>query len=241
MDKVELKLGDGTQEVILREGQAKPVYNYQGFGYTALSTDAFIKLIQEKANKENAVIAYTNERMQVILDDAVVDRNKDTVTYQYQSSEQYKEWRKILSEEGFRFEQKEIVDFMRRREETELDEMEMLLASLQNFKYVTSISGEASYEDGNNYTFGIKVGDTEGQTSLPKVIVPKIEFFNESGFLQDVEVEIEVVKPKSDGEKLSFKLSCPKIERYIKAAVKYEVDKLKEQLDGYLIVTGVIY
>ena len=197
--------------------------------------------MKEKSVKENAVISYDEEGMQAILDDKVIDRQKDSINYAFRISQQYKEWKGILNDRGSAFTQKGIVDFLKRREEGELEGIENLLASLQNFKYVTNISGDAGYEDGNNYTFAIKVNDVEGSTTLPRVIFPEIEIFNESGFTQMMEVEIEIIKPKNSEEKLTFRLSCPKIDRYVKAAVDFEVERLKKELDGYLIITGKIY
>jgi len=245
MEKIELKMVDGAKEVIVREGDAPEIYQYRGFKYEAKSSQAFIALLQSKAVKENAVVAYTEKRVCAILNDQVIERNQDHVTYAYELSQQVEEWGNILTSNGASFYQKEIVNFFQRREEDELGCLESLLVNLQTFKGNTTIDFESSFDDDNNHTFAVKVatqnGSVEGTTSLPKVILPNIEIFNESGFFQEVEIELEIVAPKSQDDKLVFKLSCPKYDRYLREAVKHEIETIKAGLDGFLIVTGVIY
>ena len=129
---------------------------------------------------------------------------------------------------------------MRRREPGEIDNIENLIASIQNFKYVTNITGDFTYDDRNNYTFAFKIGDAEGTVRLPQFITANLEIFNESELLQSIEIEIEVQKPKNEGDKLAFLLHCPKLSRYLKTAVEYEIDFVKNELDGYLVVAGNI-
>lgn len=117
---------------------------------------------------------------------------------------------------------------------------ELLLFNIQNFKYVTNIEGDFSQADNSNYTFMIKSKDGEGTVKIPQFINAKIEILNESDFFQSLEIEIEVYKPKEPGEAPGFKFSCPKLERYLKAAVDHEIETLKQQMDGYLIITGSI-
>jgi hypothetical protein len=221
------------------EGRAPEIFQYDGFRYTAKSTPALIALVKSKSVKENCVIAYTEDGFKVILNDQVFDRSQDRLTYQFENSQQYKEWQRIL-ENGMVFNQKQFIDFLRRREPDEIVDVESLIASIQNFKYVTNISGDFTFDDRNNYTFAFKVGDAEGTVRLPQFVYADIEIYNESGFVQNMELELEVQKPKSEGEKPLFALTCPKLPRYQKEAVNQEIDKVKSELDGYLIVAGNI-
>lgn len=41
-----------------------------------------------------------------------------------------------------------------------------------------------------------------------------------------------------EGDKLSFKLSCPIMNRYIKDAIKSETDSIKSELTNYLLLAG---
>jgi hypothetical protein len=240
MDEVKVNVTATGNELIFREGDAAPIYNYQGFRYLAESNQSFIDLVKNKANKPAAVIAYNEHMVQAILDDTIKDRRQDTVKYEYRFSQQLQEWSRILNQ-GYTFNQKEFIDFVRRREEGEILEAEMLLMALKNFKYETIITGDFTYEDNNNYTCMVKIGDSEATVSIPKFIYPTIEIYNESGFKQVMEIEIEVIKPKSNEEKVHFKLSCPKYKRYEKEALDNEIQKIKEGLEGYLIVAGDIF
>lgn len=239
MDNTQINVTPVGDTLIIREGQAPKIYEYSGFQYTADSKASFIALVQSKSVKESCVISYNESGFKAILDDEVVDRRQDRVSYDFKKSQQYQEWKSIL-EGGCVLGQKSFIDFLRRREPGEIENIETLIASVQNFKYVTNISGDFTFDDRNNYTFAIKVGDAEGTVRLPQVVEVNIEIFNESEFIQTMELELEVQKPKGEGEKLAFYLHCPKLSRYSKKAVEYEIDFVKDELDGYLIVAGNI-
>jgi len=238
MEKVQVQLANVGNELVLRQGDAAEIYERRAFNYSAYSTDSFIQLIKAKAHKANAVIAYSDTGIQAIMDDKVFDRDQDRLNYSFKYSQQYSEWKSILG--GAAADQRGLIKFLKRREPGEVYDGELLMVALQNFKFVTTISGDFTYDDNNNYTFAVKIGDAESTVRLPQFIYVSIEIFNESGFFQDVEIELEVIKPKSEQEKPVFTLQCPKLDRYIREAVKYEIDKVKAELDGYLIVTGKI-
>ncbi len=63
---------------------------------------------------------------------------------------------------------------------------------------------------------------------------------NESDYVAELEIELEVGKPKEPGQKPGFKLTCPRLARHIKDAVIYEIDKLKAALPDYNIMAGSI-
>lgn len=239
MDNKQINVTPVGDTLIIREGQAPRIYEYTGFNYTADSKASLIALVKSKSVKENCVVAYNEDGFKAILDDKVIDRKQDSVFYGFKKSQQYKEWKSIL-EGGCVMGQKNFIDFLRRREPGEIDNIENLIASIQNFKYVTNITGDFTYDDRNNYTFAFKIGDAEGTVRLPQFITANLEIFNESELLQSIEIEIEVQKPKNEGDKLAFLLHCPKLSRYLKTAVEYEIDFVKNELDGYLVVAGNI-
>ena len=241
MEKIELNVAEGTNEITLREGIARETYdNYKGFSYQADSTDSFIKVVNERMNHNGkAIIAYNENGMQAIMDDTVRDRDKDTAHYGYKKSIQFNEWKVILS--GGVIDQKNFIKFLQRREDGEVKDIEMLLYSLQNFKFVTNIEGDFSQADNNNYTFMYKTKDGEGTVDIPAMITADIEIFNESAFPQSMEIEIEVNKPKDAGHKPTFTLQCPKLNRYIKEAMDWEVKKLKDAFPKYLVIAGKIF
>jgi len=224
------------ENINIREGKAPEIFQYQGFRYEAQSTDSLISLVKAKGSKAYSVIGYTKKQVVVIVDDMIKDRPQDIIAYPYQYSQQYLEWSRILN--GAKLTQKEFVDFLKRRELDEVYNLDELLASIQKFRFVTNISGDFVYDDNNNYTFAIKVGDAEGTMRLPTSIAAVIEIFNESDFRQDINIELEIEKPKSQDDKLMFHLSCPTLQRYLDEAVEREIFKIKTQLDGYLIVAG---
>ncbi len=226
-------------QLVIRTGEATKVFDYQGYRYTAESTESLITLVVSKGSVKNSIIAYTDGGIQVILDDTIVDRNQDRLKYEYKYSQQFDEWSKILKN-GAVFNQKSLIDFLRRREVGEIDGQDSLTAAVQQFKFVSNTSGDFTFDDRNNYTFAVKIQDAEGTVKLPQLLIANIEIFNESGFTQPVEIELEVQRPRDQEEKLLFSLTCPKLPRYLKAAVEHEVETLKTELNGYLIVAGVI-
>lgn len=239
MSNKDIQIVPQGDTLIIREGQAPQLFVYNGFNYTADSTPALIALVKSKSVKENCVLAYNDKGFMVILDDKVLDRRQDRIAYNFQKSLQYKEWAEIL-EDGLVFDQKRLIDFMKRREAGEVDHVDNLIAALQNFKFVTNITGDFTFDDRNNYTFSYKVGEAEGFVKVPQLVTAHIEIFNESDFEQVMEIEIEVRKPKEQGEKPLFALTCPKLSRYLKEATQIEIDTVKRELDGYLIVAGNI-
>ncbi|CQR73336.1 hypothetical protein SOV_51190 [Sporomusa ovata DSM 2662] len=223
----------------VRHGKAPEIFVYDGFNYTADSTDSLIALVRSKGNQPNTVIAYNENGIKAILDDTVKERIQDRINYAFKLSQQYEEWEKILTK-GSAFDQRDFIKFLQRREPGEIEDIEFLIGNLQNFRYAINTAADFSRADDQNYTFMIKIGEVEGSVKLPQFLTANIEIYNESEFIQAVELELEVYKPKSEGEKPLFGLSCPKLQRYLKAAVEHEIERLKCELEGYLIVAGNI-
>ena len=235
----QINITPNSEVLVIRTGDATPIYTYKGFSYTADSTDSLIALVKAKGSKANAIVAYNADGIEVILDDTIVERKQDRLAYKFKNSIQFEEWKNILTR-GCSFDQKEFIKFLQRRETGEIENIESLMASIQQFKYVTNIAGDFTYDDNNNYNFAIKIGDAEGTVRLPQFVFAKIEIYLESGLVQTMEIEMEVIRPRGEGEKPMFNLSCPKLSRYMQEAVDYEIKKLKKELDGYLIVAGNI-
>lgn len=223
----------------IRHGEAPKQFVYDGFKHTADSTDSLIALVKSKGVQPNVVIAYNEKGIKVILDDTVKDRTQNRVHYEFKYSQQYQEWAKILTD-GKAFDQRDFIKFLQRREPGEIECVEALIVNLQNFKYATNIDADFSRVNDQNYTFMIKIGEVEGSVKLPQLILADIEVYNESKFVQLMELELEVYKPKGEGEKPLFALHCPKLQRYLKAAVNHEIEHLKAELPDYLIVAGNI-
>lgn len=122
--------------------------------------------------------------------------------------------------------------------EPEIEDYEKLLIAVRNFKYVTQTEGDFTRTDDDNYVMSIKVKEAEGTLKMPRFIFVNMVILNESQFTQKVEVQLDIIKPKDEGDKLLFKLSCPIMNRYIKDAIKSETDSIKSELTNYLLLSG---
>lgn len=213
------------------------VHQFDGTDYKLRSMDAVIELVRERGSDENTVVFYNKSKVQVILDDTLMNRPQDRATYSFEWSDAFDEWRAIFGKPQA---QKDFVDFLRRRPVGEVLEIESLIATVQRLNLVTEIVGDYQYDDNNNITFMFKSKDGEGSAKLPRIIIVNITLLNESAKVFDLEVELELRKPKSENEKPLFVLTCPKLQRYTNEAVDYEIKRMKEALDGYLILAGSI-
>jgi len=222
-------------ELVLRHGEAAPVFIYKGYNHLVHSVVSFIALVKSKCGKEHAIINYNDKFISALADDTIVDRKQDYIFYNFIHSDQFNEFKQLFDRS---LNQKNFIDFLKRREPGEIIDIEQLLAAIQGFKYVMNIAGDFSYDDNNNYTVMIKVGDMEHSLKIPQYIAANIEIYNESKFFQLVEIELEIIKPKSEGEKPVFTLKCPKLSKYLREAMLHEVEIMKNNLDGYLIVAG---
>lgn len=211
------------------------VYQFKGTKYGLDSIDSIIKLVEQRGSKERTLIFYDDQQVQVILDDSITERPQDVVSYRFKLSDDLKEWQEVLDTP---LNQKQFVDFLRRRPEKEIAEIESLLASVQCLKLATEIVGDYQYDDSNNITFMFKTRDTEGSAKLPSVLNVYLALLNESNLVQCIEMELEMRKPKSENEKPAFVLTCPKLDRYLKIAKEYEINKLKHALEGHIILAG---
>jgi len=225
-----------TQEGIIEIRNAEfKIHQFQGTGYSLKSIGSIVDLVKRKGTSRNTVLFYTGEAVQVILDDGIMDRPQDRAYYDFCISNEYSEWKKILNTP---LSQKDFIKFLQRRPEGELPGIENLLVSIQYLKLATQMVGDYQYDDNNNLTFMFKVGDVEGSAKLPHVITVNIPLLNESDLITSLEIELELNKPKSENDKPTFVLTCPKLSRYLKEATDYEIEKMKEALPGYLILAG---
>ncbi|GHV50307.1 hypothetical protein FACS1894216_02250 [Synergistales bacterium] len=237
VELLEIKPDGG--ELIIRTGDAPTVFDpYAGFQYTALTPKSFVELVRAKGKQEHAVIFMHGGGFSAILDDTVTDRPQDVINYGFAFSTQFEEWREVLTNDGDAFKIKELADFLKRREPCEIMDADKFLYAVQNFKYVSNITGDFTFDDRNNYVFSIKVNDAEGTVRFPAVINAYIEIFRGSGFVQDIPIEVEIVKPKNPGEEPLFLLSCPTFERYRVKAAEREFEELRNELDGWLVAEG---
>lgn len=184
--------------LVLRTGAAERIFEYKGFHYRPESAQSFIDIIEAKGDVCCTVIFVNDNGASAILDDSVTDREQDTVSYSHSISLAAKEWVSVINNnpDGMVFGIKSLADFLKRRPEGEVPDLDKLLYAVQNFKYVTNVEGDFSFEDRNNYTFGIKIKEAEGTVKVPKLLTARLELLEGSGFVQDIEIEVEVRRPK---------------------------------------------
>jgi hypothetical protein len=225
--------------VTIREGKAPDIFVYSGFRYKTDSTDSFCRLLKAKAADISSAVVFAHDSgFMSIVDTTVKDRPQDTVSYGFQWSTACKEWADIFTT-GKAFTVREMVDFLKRRMPGEIDNMEEFLCAAQNFRYVIKTEGDFTRDDSHNYVAAIKVGTAEGTIKIPEKIYVSMELFNESAFVQEIEVEVEIHYPKDEKDgRPGFFLSCPKFDRYIEKAKINEFINLSKELEGFLIVKG---
>ncbi|MEG0431020.1 MAG: hypothetical protein RR420_05355 [Anaerovoracaceae bacterium] len=231
-NEINVNIPAGQDQVKVFTGTAE-CYQLKGAKFDIESTQSMIDLINRKSNKEVAMILYNENGIKTILDDTISNRTKDIAYFQFNASLQLKEWKRILKN-GLT--QKEFVNFLKLREDEEIQDIENIMANIQKLKIDTKIAGEYE-DDGNNVTFVFKSKDGEEMSKLPKLIYAQMPIIHDGKEFK-LEFELELIKPKTEEEKPRFVVSCPKLERYWKQAVESEIDALKEALDGYLILNG---
>lgn len=240
-EEMKLRIVPIGEKLEIRHGNASKMldpFDYQGFQYATDSLSSFVGLVKSKsAGPEKCVVFYNENGYHAILDDTVLDRKQSTVGYSFRKSVQYGEWAEILSK-GRCFKIPEFVKFLKRREPDEIEGLEHLLYAAQNFRYVTNISGDFTYDNAQNYIFLVKVNDAEGTIRMPQEIVVTVEIYLGSGWKQAMDVEIEIHRPKNADEEPLIGLSCPKFVRYLEKAKEQQFAELGTQLAGWLVVAG---
>lgn len=227
-------------DVIRIEHSERQIHEWNDRDYSLGSIDSVIKLVKAKGSIDKTIIFYNNgssERatIQVIFDDTIQDRPLDTATYNFEYSNDLREWINIL---GKPLTQKSAIDFLKIRPANEIKNVDSLIASLQQMKLVTEIVGEYQYDDNNNISFFFKTKDGEGCAKIPSEIVIQLPVLNESEYKPEIDIEIELNKPKTENEKPTIVFKCPKLNRYVQDAINFEIEKMKKALRGYLIING---
>ena len=241
MDNINLKVETVGSELVVREGYAKPIFDYTGFQHKVSTSRSFCDLVKARTkDAENCVVFSRENGFFAILDDTVINRPQDTVQYIYTHSVRAQEWASIIRGNGTIFSIKEMINFLKRREEGEISCIEEFMYAAQNFKYAVLTEGDFTRDNDHNYVVAIKVKEVEGTVRVPETITVNMELYQNSGFFQDIEIEVEIHRPKNENDgRPGFKLSCPKIERYEKAAKDKEAELIQHELDGYLLLEGV--
>lgn len=213
------------------------VFRPEGTSYKLDSIESVADLIKAKGSKEHSVIFYNDRVVGIVLDDSIMDKPKDRANYHFELSNELKAWKNLF---GPVIDQRSFVNFLKQRKPEEVKYVEELMAKIQNLKIATEILGDYQYDDNNNFTVMFKTKDGEKNVTLPSSIYLSLPFLYGSNKAMDVEIEMELVKPRSENEKPGFKLTCLKYDQYLREAVEHEIKRLKEMLPGYLILAGAV-
>lgn len=241
-DNIKVVVNPTTDRVRI-EYQEPTEFIYKGAQYTLTSTQAVIDLIKKRGSIENTLIFYQDNpdspKIQVVLDDMIQDRNKDIAVYNFEESDLLKEWKTIMDNQGI--DQKAFIKFLKRRDGSEFVDpvmLQQLLAISQTLNIASVINFDSIYQNENNKEVSFKIKDADSSTIIPDIFTLQMPIYNESDLICEIEVEIELVKPREEGQKARFVLTCPRLPSYKKAAIRYEVDKMRTALEGYEFLAG---
>lgn len=236
---INLKEGTETLKVVYEPIQERKIHNWNPREYKLESLKAVVDLVKRKGSIGNTVVFYSIEKSRVIvvLDDSIQDRPLDISEYIFARSDDLKDWARLF---GNRLSQKQLVDFLKQREDTEVPERENLILNIQKLKVITEIVGNYEFDDNGNISLMYKeTNGKEGMMSLPNKFSICLPILNESDYKPVLDIELELIKPKAENEKPVIILSCPKLDRHIKNAIEYEISNLKTELKGYLLLSGL--
>lgn len=230
------QVGTETVHIVQEPVATRRVHEWNPVKYNLNSMSAVIDFVERKGTVENTVVFYNGSDVRVILDDSIQDRPLDQAMYPFNLSDRFKNWGEVF---GRRMNQKDLANFLRRLELDELPDRDMLVANIRKLQVITEIKGDYEYDEAGNVSVMYKESNgREGLMALPSLIEPYMPILNESNYEASIEVELELIKPKSEDEKPAIILTCPKKDLYIKDAIEYEVHRLKEALPEHLILAG---
>jgi hypothetical protein len=224
-----------TVRIINEDYATRKVHDWNTRAYQLSSIQAVIDVIKAKGDKSKTIISYNDSKVVAVLDDTIQNRPLDEISYSFEYSLQMKFWLNLF---GKPLSQKILIDCLKQVEDGEVSDRDKLMATLKVLNVATSIVGEYTYDDNNNIGFMYKSKDAEGSGKIPQEILVTIPIFNESDLETEIPISLELNKPRSEEEKPTIALTCPKFNLLKKVAVKHETDKLKKALDGYLILAG---
>jgi hypothetical protein len=231
--KVNVTAEDGATISIL-EGQANTPFDYKGFQLTVSDLASLIEMAHTYGCDELSLVMVGEKGVLLIVDNKEYARPKDTVYYPYRPQLAYKAWgEKLKSKIDYR----KFIEFLRGRNPEEVEGMEILLAKLTTIKFDSIVNGDYSYDDNNNMTVMFKTSTSEGSQTLPKQIIASLPIFEDQPVYRFA-LDMELILPKSEQEKPSFILTCPRWDENVIAAQRDILVRTKKDLAGYTILSG---
>lgn len=220
------------QEVV----ETKKIYAGNTRDYGMDSIQSIIDVVKDKGSTTNSIIFYNDNGIEVIFNDSVQDRELDTTAYSYKTARPWKDWQGICDN---RLSQKDLANFLKRDEQQILGvNKDLLQMSVQKIQFSTETNGEYSEDANGNIVVMYKENNKDGVAKIPTEFAVKMPVLNESDLELEIEFELELVKPKSADDKPYFVIRCPKKDKYMDLARSHEIEKMKLQLEGYLVLAG---
>ena len=232
---------DQSQPLVIREGEAPRISVYGGYRYSLEDTDSLIAFVRKYSTPENGIIVYGDSGIGCNMDSSIQDRRQDFIQYSFEDSFAAQEWGGIIKGSTLRLSIREFVYFLEHRapDEIGMQFLDDLIDCVKHMKYAVTTETDHSFDDRNNFTVAIKVGENQGNVKIPKRMYVNLELIKGSGFLQELEIEIETILAKGPTEGgTAFELSCPNWQRYWLNARENEVAKVRSAFPDWLIVAG---
>ena len=238
MEILQVNLVGEQKELVIRQGDAQNIFQYNGFRYETTNTESFIAAVRKFGTEENTVIASSDGKVVAIIDCTVTGRPQDRICLKWGLSPVAMRWGAVI---GKPMQQPQFVKFLEREARIEYQTtVEQLLAQVKNLKINAQIIGDYSMDDRNNYTFMYKIGDTEGTTKIPSVIDLYMQMID-GGRPEIVTIEIEFVRPSNPQEKPTFTFSCPTWQDIFRKSCEYEFEQIKQGVwPGALVICGTL-
>jgi len=226
---------DDGVKIINESYHQHQVHDWNPKNYKLNSIKAIVDLVKTKGDKKNTVVLYDEVGIDVILDETIQNKPLDHCVYRYCFSLQFADWNKVFT---IPFSQKQAVEFLRSRTPGEVEDIDSLIANIANIKVATTIVGDYSDDDEGNIVAMYKEDNgKEGRLRIPKEINVTMPIFKET-IRCNMIFEVKLIKPRNQEEKPKIVFNCCRKDYYIQEAANVEIMKLKEGLEGYLILSG---
>ena len=222
----------------------EPFRVHQDREYTMSDSESFVKAIRKcKADPAKGIIFYyghigqNNTTVTMLFDET---NRKEKITLPLKTSLEIKAFFNDPKDPGQGiFDQKAFLKLIDTFPEcVAIDDFPIFRAMVEKIKLSTKIDFESNVNaDALVFYYQETTGgDQTGR--LPKKLTLRLPFYEGSRVKMELDVELEITKPKTAEEKPAFKLINVKHERTEKSALTAEIATLQLELEGWEFVNG---
>lgn len=225
-----IREGEGYEEVT--KPALNPVRVHADRNYQASEAGSFVKYVLGYGDREKGIIFFNDKGLTMFFNES---SRVESVRLPLLSS---LELRTFLGDmgNGRRFDQKAIVKAIETFPDV-IDGGAIIRTYLEKLKLDTTIEFESDI-DTRNHTFVYKEKTGSQTAEIPKQLRLYVPYFEGSANRVEVTVDLDIQRPKSADEKVSFSLTDPKAERTKRDALKLEIDTIQKALVGWMFVQG---